>query len=127
MQLLPGYPIIFFLVVVLGLCLSLYKVTDASHLYLLMTTSGQIQDIDPYRCWSNISLTSSTLAQRCLVGGSMMVFAGINITLLCKNNLCFQLSLSAYILLPVLYFGVTYKPTRAGHDLVILIHLYMSL
>ena len=40
-----------------------------------LITSGQIQDIDPYRCWQNIGLTLLTLAQRCLVSG--YVDAGI--------------------------------------------------
>ena len=77
------FPIIFFFVVVLGSYLSLYKVTDSTPLYLLMITSVHIQDIDSYRCWFNIGLTSSFLAQHCYVSGSMLVFAGMNITVIC--------------------------------------------
>ena len=52
------------------------------------------QYIDPYRCCLNTGLMSSTLF--------------------------FNVSFSIYILLPVLYFGATYKPKYAGYDLLLL-------
>ena len=73
-QLYPNFLYIFFLVAVLGSYLLLYKVTDATPLCW---------------CWLNIGLVEywspSTLAQRCLLCGSMLVFSGMNVTLLCKN------------------------------------------
>ena len=120
---------IFFLVVVLGSYLLLYKVTNATPLYLLKITSVQIQGIYPCWCWFNIVLTSSTLA---LALPYQLVDGGI-----CWNDyyinmwkICFFLavSFSIYILLPILYFVVTctYKPKWAGYDLVVIfisIHL----
>ena len=93
-------------------------------LYLLMISSGQMQDIDPYRCWQHIGLMSSKRTQRCPVSWSMLVFAGMNITLLCENMLFFG-CLVQHIhritsILSNYYFGVTYKPGWAGYDLVVI-------
>ena len=105
---------------VLGLYLSIYKVTDETPLYLLIT-SGQIKDIYPYRCRQNIGLTSSTLAQHCLVSGSKLVFAGMNITFLCENMLFFGFLVQhKQRILTVLYSRVTYKPKWTGYDLAVI-------
>ena len=115
---------IFFLVVVLGSYLLLYKVTNATPLYLLKITYVQIQGIYPYWCWFNIVLTSSTLA---LALPYQLVDGGI-----CGNDyyinmwkICYFLAVSFSIY--ILYFVVTctYKPKWAGYDLVVIfISLY---
>ena len=72
-------------------------------------------------CWFAVFVTGI---------GSMLVFAGMNITLLCKNTLFIGRlvqHIHLLILLLVLYFGVTYKPKWAGYDIVIIFNHHFDL
>ena len=95
-----------------------HKVTDTTLLYLLMiiydraATGYRLGFGPPY----------STLAQHGPDSGSVLVFAGMKITLL-FNNVIFWLSLSAYMLSLLLYFEVTYKTRWARYDILIIFML----
>ena len=98
--------------------LPLYQVHANDYNYVRADTEYLLTQV-LVQCWSDVFVTGI---------GSMLVFAGMNITVLFENLSYFGcMVVSMYILLLVLYFTVTYKPKWAGYDLVITFNHHFDL